>query len=182
MYKSSELIAKFVDGMKDLDGKHVLDMGCGSGIVSIFAINRGAACLAVDKNPASVECTNENAAINELSRKINAVQSDLFQNIDKQEKFDIIFFNPPYYEKEPLNDFELAFNAGSDYRVLREFAVESKKYLKENGKIYLIISSDLGLRVVEKMFLDSGYSFNLLQMKKGLFETFYIANAFLKLQ
>lgn len=182
MYKSSELLAQFVDDMPDLEGKQVLDMGCGSGIVSIFAANRGAVCLAVDKNPASVECTIENANVNGLSKNIKAVQSDLFKNIDKQERFNIIFFNPPYYEKEPLNDFELAFNAGSDYRVIREFITESKEYLKENGIIYLIISSDLELHLIAKMFFESGYSFNLLQMKKRFLETFYIANAFTKLQ
>jgi release factor glutamine methyltransferase len=182
MYKSSELIAQFVDSMQDLDGKLVLDMGCGSGIVSIFAANRGAVCLAVDKNHASVECTIENANINGMSKKIRVKQSNLFEKLSTQEKFDFIFINPPYYEKEPLNDFEMAFNAGSDYRVIREFIAESKEYLKENGIIYLIISSDLELHLIAKMFFESGFSFNLLQLKKKFLETFYIANAFTKLQ
>lgn len=54
-------------------GKPVIDVGCGSGILSIGAIKMGAnAALAVDIDAASVRATDENAAANEVGDQITA--------------------------------------------------------------------------------------------------------------
>lgn len=52
-------------------GMHVMDIGCGSGILSIAAIKLGAAlALAVDIDAASVRATNENAAANGVEDQV----------------------------------------------------------------------------------------------------------------
>ena len=57
-------------------GQRVLDAGCGSGILSIAAARLGAARVdAFDVDPIAVRATRENAALNELSDRINAFQS-----------------------------------------------------------------------------------------------------------
>jgi ribosomal protein L11 methyltransferase len=48
----------------DLDGRRVLDVGCGTGVLAIAAAARGAEVLAVDVDPEAVEVTRENAARN----------------------------------------------------------------------------------------------------------------------
>jgi ribosomal protein L11 methyltransferase len=56
-----------------LDGARVLDVGCGSGILSIAALRLGAAeALGVDTDPIAVEATVANAARNELTARIRA--------------------------------------------------------------------------------------------------------------
>ena len=72
-------------------------MGCGSGIVSIFCASLGAECFAADINPAAVKTAKENAELNGFGNKIQVVESNLFENI--KDKFDVIFFNPPYYPR-----------------------------------------------------------------------------------
>mgnify|MGYP001264947210 CR=1 FL=1 len=52
-------------------GVQVIDIGCGSGILSIAAIRLGAAhALGVDIDPASVKATRENAAANDVAEQI----------------------------------------------------------------------------------------------------------------
>ncbi len=52
-------------------GDQIIDVGCGSGILSIAAIRLGAAhALGVDIDPASVKATRENAAANEVAGQI----------------------------------------------------------------------------------------------------------------
>lgn len=51
----------------DLTGKRVLDQGCGTGVLGIFAAKRGAEVVAVDIDDKSVVNTRENAALNGVS-------------------------------------------------------------------------------------------------------------------
>jgi ribosomal protein L11 methyltransferase len=57
----------------DLDGSRILDVGCGSGILSIAAARLGAAsALGLDNDPIAVEATEANARRNHLARRIHA--------------------------------------------------------------------------------------------------------------
>jgi methylase of polypeptide subunit release factors len=103
------------------------------------------------------------------------VESNLFSNIS--ESFDLIFFNPPYYPKEPKTDFEKAFYAGKDYRILKDFASQVKNHLNNKAVIYMIISSDMDLEAVKNIFNNNSLSCNFEETHKGFLETFYIVKA-----
>ena len=52
-------------------GQAVIDVGCGSGILAIGALKLGAShALAVDIDSASIRSTNENAATNQVSERL----------------------------------------------------------------------------------------------------------------
>ena len=81
-----------IQQMLDMDfkGKKVLDMGCGTSVLAIFAKMRGAAdTLAIDIDEWSVENSGENAVRNKVEFKIELGTAD---NLGK-EKFDIILAN-----------------------------------------------------------------------------------------
>lgn len=64
-------------------GDAVLDVGCGSGVLSVAAGLLGAErVLAVDLDPEAVGVTKENAAKNGLSKIIEAVPGDLTRDVD----------------------------------------------------------------------------------------------------
>jgi ribosomal protein L11 methyltransferase len=63
----------------ELQGKTVVDFGCGSGILAIAALKLGAArATAVDHDPQAVQATLRNAERNRVSERIEVVHSDPF--------------------------------------------------------------------------------------------------------
>ncbi len=180
-YISSKIFTDFIQELH-LENKVILDMGCGSGIISIVCAKHGAKCVAVDINAECVKAAEENILSNKVSESVKVFQSDLYSKIETSQRFDYIFFNPPYWEGEPANDFERAFKGGVKLEVIKSFAGNSKQYLNPNGKIYLILSDQVDIRLVEKYFDESGFEFNLVKTIKKFAETFYIYESFVKIQ
>ena len=74
LHETTQLSLRLLE-KEELKGKSVLDVGCGSGILSIFAAKRGAKRVtAVDIDPLAVEETKENADLNKVSDKLEVLR------------------------------------------------------------------------------------------------------------
>ncbi len=76
----------------DLAARSVLDMGTGTGFVTIYLTLHGIDCDGIDINPAAVRCARENADRNRVHPAFR--QADLFENLNRV--YDLIVFNPPF--------------------------------------------------------------------------------------
>jgi ribosomal protein L11 methyltransferase len=75
----------------DMEGKSVLDMGCGTGILGILAAELGAkSVLAIDIESWCVENTLENAERNRCNHIVKAIRGDIEM---VAETYDLIFAN-----------------------------------------------------------------------------------------
>jgi len=80
----------------DIEGRRVLDLFAGTGQLGIEALSRGAAsCDFVDKEKAAVALVRANLAATELEGG-RVFQSDAASFLGKGEKYDLVFFDPPY--------------------------------------------------------------------------------------
>jgi len=173
LYFSSKALARYVSTIP-LAGKHVLDMGCGSGIIGLVAASHGATVTAVDLNAKAVEATRHNADRNGFTSLITAFQSNLFESIPDGMRFDVIFWNPPFYPIAPRHEAGLAWNAGENHDVIREFSRSAMSYLVADGFLVIILSTDAGVTHVLNMFLESGYEPDGTIVIPHLFERFLI--------
>lgn len=77
----------------------VLELGCGTGAISLLLENRGAEQVtAVDCNPRITELLRRSVADNGLEEKIHVVDGDIlrYKELFKPESMDLVAANPPY--------------------------------------------------------------------------------------
>jgi len=132
VYKTSgdsELMAESVEITKDQD---FLEIGCGTGVVSIAIAKRAANGHGVDINERAVSNSKKNAEAQDISN-IQFSISNVFSNVSGT--FDIIICNPPYSRHEPRDTIDRMFWDPEDEMKIAFFK-EAGRFLKPNGKIY----------------------------------------------
>lgn len=135
-----------LDTWDDLEGCRVLDVGCGTGVLSFVLLQRGAAfAVGTDMEARAVKCATQNAEQLGLSEKFSAVQTDLFP---PDETFDRILFNAPWVPVAPATRLDRAvFDEGGD--TLCRWLLGVVDRLNSGGEAGLILSDlpeRLGLR------------------------------------
>ena len=135
-----------LDAWDDVRGCRVLDVGCGTGVLSFLLLSRGAAsAVATDLDPRSVVCANENAVSLGFSKQFTAIETDLFP---VNETFDRIVFNPPWVPADPATRLDRAVYDAGGQTVCRWLA-GVQTHLNPSGEAGLIVSDfpeRLGLR------------------------------------
>ena len=77
-HPTTALCLEWLDG-QELNGKRVVDYGCGSGILGIAAALKGAGrVICVDNDPQALEATLDNASRNDVSRGIDCLVPDAY--------------------------------------------------------------------------------------------------------
>ena len=131
--EDSYLLEKIIK--KYSKNKKVLDIGSGSGIQIMAAINSGAkSVLATDINQEVVKKLNQ--------RKIKAIKSNLFSKVKGY--FDLIIFNPPYLPRDKREDKEssLSTTGGKNGdEIILKFLNNLTDYLAPDGLALIIVSS-----------------------------------------
>src|SRR3954466_12360537 len=88
---SSEMMMQYLS-RHSFQRKTVLEVGAGTGIISLYIAKQGGYVTATDISPQAIQNIRLNAATNKLFLTI--VKTDLFEHIDR--RFDWIVVNPPY--------------------------------------------------------------------------------------
>jgi tRNA1(Val) A37 N6-methylase TrmN6 len=91
IYREAVHLIKY---MKVPKGGLVLDMCTGSGIIALFAAKKAGKVIGTDINPRALSMARFNARINDVDKKVEFRQGDMFKPVQGM-LFDLIVANPP---------------------------------------------------------------------------------------
>ena len=136
--------------LEEIKGE-ILEVGCGYGVIPIILtrfVDKIESFDAVDVNKRALHLAEMNKKEN-FAPKVNFFLSDCYKNINK--KYDVIISNPP-------------IRAGKN--IVYEIVMNARNYLKEDGKLFIVINKDQGAKSLYKD-LEKVYKCELINKKKG---------------
>jgi len=134
-------------------GGSFIDLCSGSGCIAISVLSTRKDCVgvAVEISDGAFEALTENAELNGVSERLNAVKADVFEYLPV-DKYDCVISNPPYIRTDvveeldvSVRDYEprLALDGGADgMRFYRRILTAYRERLKENGCFVFEIGYD----------------------------------------
>lgn len=152
-------------------GQKFLEVGCGTGLVSIAASRQGAEVTCTDANPHAVRLAWKNARQNGYG--VHALETDLMENVPGP--FDVVAFNPPYLptaeEDKVQGPLNLAFDGGeSGNDVVLRF-VDQLEAASWKPSVVLVIHSSLSDPEPLVQRMDSmGYASDIAADEKHFME------------
>ncbi len=167
---STKILLDFIS-KQNLQNKTFLELGCGSGIISLLASKKGAIVTASDINKTALKYLKKASEENKL--KVNCVYSNLFENLHLKH-FDYIIINPPYYPKEPKNTKEQAWFCGKDFQYFKNLFTTLSPYLSKNNNTYMILSEDCNIKKITSIALENNIQLKIVLKTKKLGEENYL--------
>jgi len=119
-------------------GCSALDLGTGSGALSVAAARTAGRVVALDINEEAVRCARLNLLLNRIDDRAEVRRSDLFESVAGM-RFDRVLCNPPYYPGSPRNELERAFYS-EDFA--ERFATALPDHLAAGGCALVVLSSE----------------------------------------
>ncbi|UTW63418.1 methyltransferase [bacterium SCSIO 12741] len=170
LFFSTRVLLKYMLRLP-LKGKKVLELGAGSGIISLVAAQRGATVTSTDINPVAIENLKINAIQNGL--EVRALVSDLFDHIPDPQ-FDFIFINPPYYPRNPSKMAERAWYCGEEFEYFDRLFHELVLMDRKSTRIYMVLSEDCAIDIIRDKAVKEGLSFQLERERMVWLEKNYV--------
>ncbi len=152
--------------------KSLLELGAGSGLISVYFAQRGAFVTATDISEAALRGLHENAQLNRCHH-FEIIRSDLFDSIPEQH-FDYIAINPPYYAKDPVTDFERAFYCGAGFGYFHRLSSQLAERLAADTTCAMILSEDCDIQTIRNILESGGLHMEKVSAVRKWWEWNYI--------
>lgn len=131
-----------------LDEPHgsLLELGAGSGALTLLAARQGWAAKGGDIDPAAAAGAIENAKNNGIDAQFYC--SDLFDAF-AGEQFDVVLFNQPYFHKADVRLHERTL-ADQNGQLAKRFLDEAAQHLNPGGRLVFTYSNCSDERLLER--------------------------------
>ena len=167
---STKLLLQYISKLS-LHKKNFLELGCGSGLISIAVAKKGAKVTATDINEVAVDFLKKNSRQNKVELQI--IQSNLFQDIPKQQ-FDIIAINPPYYKKLPVTIKDHAWFCGENGEYFSTLFDSLDNYIHADTEVLMVLFESCDMEMINGFAAKNGFVLTCVYSKKNILEKNFI--------
>lgn len=167
---STKLLLKYIS-KQYLKQKIFLELGAGSGLISLYVSKQGASVTATDINPVAIEYLEKNSVRNHS--QIQIIHSDLFDCVPPQ-LFDIVAINPPYYKKQPKTNADYAWYCGENGEYFIKLFNNLGNYMHSKSLVLMILSDGCDLSMIHNIANKNGFLLNWVYTKRNLIERNFI--------
>ena len=181
VYIPSDDTFLLAENLEIKEGMSVLEIGTGSGLVSMYASLLTDDVTATDINYNALELAEKNFKLNNIDT-VKLEFGDMFEPV-KDKKFDVILFNTPYLPTDSDDviddDLNYAFDGGLNGRkVIDRFINEVSNHLNDKGIVQMIQSSLSDNDRTLDMFDRNGFVAEIAESEKFFFEEIVLINAY----
>jgi release factor glutamine methyltransferase len=150
-----------------LPGATVLEIGTGSGLISLCCLQAGAEkVVATDLNLKAIENVRFNAAEMGFTERLDARQvprraPEAWTVIKPDETFDFIISNPPWENRKPVSVEEFALY-DPDFQLLKSLVTGARTRLRPAGRMWLAYGCVTAIRRIQEVAAEQRLSCTLL--------------------
>jgi release factor glutamine methyltransferase len=146
LFLSTKILLAYLE-TRDINNRSMLELGAGTGLISIYCSKKGSLVSASDISKAALHCIQENAKINNVH--LSVIESDLFDKIDVTD-FDIIIINPPYYPKAVVSEKDMPWFCGEHFEYFEKLFYQLKGKTSALEAL-MILSEDCALEQIQSI-------------------------------
>lgn len=150
--------------------QHILEVGCGTGLISLMLAQRSLAQItAIDINASAVSCAQKNFKASIFSERLQALEQD-FTCFNHTQSYDLIVCNPPFFETQNLEQVHRNMARNNRYLPMELFFKSASKVLQANGSIWLVLPMEQRMDTVIQAVLQHFFLVQeiVLETGKGL--------------
>jgi release factor glutamine methyltransferase len=173
LFFSTKFLYSFLK-KQPLKNLQFLEIGSGSGLLSLLAYREGAIVTAIDIDPKAIENTLLNFSRNfQAPISASILQSNLFEELPLQ-LFDIIVINPPYFFKKINTNKQLAWNTGENGEYFERLFANISKYMHGSTMVFMVLADNCDIDRITLIASHYKIYFNLVEEEKIKWEKNYI--------
>ena len=169
VYPPSEDSFLLIDSIEIKPDDVVIEVGCGTGIVSLHAARIAKHVVLVDVSLEAIQNARENVYLNGLSHKCSLVQASLMSSFQDLLLPTVIIFNPPYLpDDNQSSESDIATIGGKRGHELSIQLLE--QLVTYQGRIYLVLSSLGNPESIKSKLTGIGFEIKVASKKRMFFE------------
>jgi release factor glutamine methyltransferase len=159
---------------KNLQSKSFLEIGSGTGVLSLLAYQKGAKVTAVDIDENAIQNTQSNFDLNfGKNHPATIIKSNLFKELEPQ-VFEVVVINPPYFFKKIESSSQQAWYCGQEGEYFEELFSKFSEFTDKNSLVIMILAENCDIKRIQNIASNHQLHFNLLEQKKIMWEMNYI--------
>ncbi|MEO7308252.1 MAG: methyltransferase [Ferruginibacter sp.] len=167
---STQLLLQYISSLP-LQEKYFLELGCGSGLISMVAAKQGAIVTATEINPVAIEYLKKNSRHNKV--KLEIIESDLFNDVPKKQ-YDIIAINPPYYKKDPVTSRDYAWFCGENGEYFSALFDTIDDHIHSETEILMVLFDGCDMDMITGFAAKKNFALNCVYSKQNMLEKNFI--------